>query len=849
MEVPDSDDLKLQRPTISAWIKFDKTIEDMNADYPSVIGMDSWTEKAGLRLGNIDKRQNKLGFIVYSGGRNFRIVLDETAPGEWIHVAASYDGSHIRIYKNGEEEHSRDIGRVKLDYDVRKLTIGNGIEGLIDDVRIYDRALSAAEVAALVDGKLAARVALASTKGVRAIEKVEAPPEGWPKEPLPGETGRPGEWASGLIAEIFSGRNFKERVGVRIDPAINCNFGEAGPGLGLPADDFAIRWTGWLLLPHEGVYSFEASADDAIKVYLHGKLLVDSSASKKSSPRRYLAGLHPIVAELKEGTKGADAELKWTGRKLVLKGGGGAIPPDYFYHEVPEPGEYGPPTRLMRGLWAEYYADEQFRLKRAEGPVESFNFDIGNLAPHPLSPDNNFGIRMRGYLMITKSTEYQVSVNKIDADGAVRVYIGGRLVLDSFGVRGEEVSEKTKLECGYREFVVEYAGGGADSLLLLGLRKGNVRPGDYESRIFQDVRPLAKALRKGMAPGMRAAFFAGPRPRGRPIIRTYAPSADIAWRTGKPAPNVPQDTYSAAWQGVLLVPSSGKYLFKAKVKGSAFVTVGAKKVLMRGRDAAAEVALEGVTKLRAGPVPISVTYTETNSDPGMSVWWAGPTFGFRRLRGGALAHMARKLDIAEALPDEEAKPKEVAVVQTIVRRADGRETVVERTVEKKPKKKKEPLPVGNVIGNGGFEVMGPDDFPQGWTKHNWSMAGNFSVRKDETETHGGSKYALRVRPVGKGGKPGAFTKVTLPPGRYEVRFWACADMDETAKVHVRLGERELHWAMATEDWDRFKHTFEVTEKQGGATLGLYTTTSVVVWFDDVELEATEDQPAEDEEQQ
>jgi serine/threonine-protein kinase len=79
--------------------------------------------------------------------------------GEWFHLAGTYDGTTIRLYLNGSEVASRPHSGA-LAFDGRPVSIGADLydaegsiqeefKGLIDDVRIYSRALSAAEVAAL----------------------------------------------------------------------------------------------------------------------------------------------------------------------------------------------------------------------------------------------------------------------------------------------------------------------------------------------------------------------------------------------------------------------------------------------------------------------------------------------------------------------------------------------------------------------------------------------------------------------------------------------------------------------------------------------------------------------------
>jgi hypothetical protein len=85
-------------------------------------------------------------------------VLDRsalgTAPlatGQWTHLAATYDGTTLRLYVNGVQVGSKaQTGNMVV--STRALRIGgNGVwgeyfNGLIDDVRIYNRALSAAEI-------------------------------------------------------------------------------------------------------------------------------------------------------------------------------------------------------------------------------------------------------------------------------------------------------------------------------------------------------------------------------------------------------------------------------------------------------------------------------------------------------------------------------------------------------------------------------------------------------------------------------------------------------------------------------------------------------------------------------
>ena len=87
--------------------------------------------------------------------------------GRWYHLAATFKRPEIKTYLDGQE-----VGSAKWDYPVgyrNDLVIGKwsgkvGHEGLIDEVRIFNRALSADEVAAEFQCGLPGRVPEAGKK-------------------------------------------------------------------------------------------------------------------------------------------------------------------------------------------------------------------------------------------------------------------------------------------------------------------------------------------------------------------------------------------------------------------------------------------------------------------------------------------------------------------------------------------------------------------------------------------------------------------------------------------------------------------------------------------------------------
>jgi hypothetical protein len=146
----DSSSLRVQDHTISAWIK--KNVLDITITQVILV-----KRRGGINLYSYDLE-------IYATGDVIRYVLHDgvtakdwisntaIANTNWNNVVSTYAGTQMSIYLNGIYKESTTSGLNPIAYADDKLFVGswteanNNFDGLIDNVRIYKRALSAKEI-------------------------------------------------------------------------------------------------------------------------------------------------------------------------------------------------------------------------------------------------------------------------------------------------------------------------------------------------------------------------------------------------------------------------------------------------------------------------------------------------------------------------------------------------------------------------------------------------------------------------------------------------------------------------------------------------------------------------------
>ncbi len=144
---------------------------------------------------------------------------------------------------------------------------------------------------------------------------------------IPSRYLRTPEGEEGLKGEYFSNRNFQSPPAlVRVDKGVNFDWGTGAPDPSLPSDNFSVRWRGRLIPPETRTYEIYARTDDGVRLWIDGKLLIDSwhdrAVSTNTVRVRLEAGReYEIEMQFYEHGGFAVAQLGWDYGGRELPGG------------------------------------------------------------------------------------------------------------------------------------------------------------------------------------------------------------------------------------------------------------------------------------------------------------------------------------------------------------------------------------------------------------------------------------------------------------------------------------------------------------------------------------------------
>ena len=141
--------------TMEAWIK----PNTLTNGYHSIVSKSSNSPNTGYIFPRFDSG-NQLVFYLYINGWKILNVGAVIPTGQWHHVAATYDGQRMKIYVDGVLQKKQLAVSGPIATNQNKLVIGNQTsynewyDGLVDEVRVWNRALPLEEIQSLMSKEL-----------------------------------------------------------------------------------------------------------------------------------------------------------------------------------------------------------------------------------------------------------------------------------------------------------------------------------------------------------------------------------------------------------------------------------------------------------------------------------------------------------------------------------------------------------------------------------------------------------------------------------------------------------------------------------------------------------------------
>ena len=219
----------------------------------------------------------------------------------------------------------------------------------------------------------------------------------------------------GWNATYFADRTFSSLAFSRVDRAIDFKWDTEAPNEGFPRTNFTVRWEGTLETRFDELYTFSLLADDGVRMWVDGQLVIDDWRVKAPSETRgqiqLSEGDHEVKVEYFQAGGHARVHLFWESpsqaRELVPAM---HVQPSYEDTEAPSI-----PLNVSAFNVGQTELDLSWDASTDnEGVVGYYVYQDGN--PTPIATISGTNLNVTG---LTPNTSYQFTVAAYDAEGNV----------------------------------------------------------------------------------------------------------------------------------------------------------------------------------------------------------------------------------------------------------------------------------------------------------------------------------------------------------------------------------------------------------------------------------------------
>ncbi len=367
-------------------------------------------------------------------------------------------------------------------------------------------------------------------------------------------------------------------VVVRDEAEINYNWGNGSPVDGINADNFFVRWERTITAYSTGKYEFTATADDGMRVWVDGVLIIDAwnnvNSVKVTEVHRVLnKGQHQVRVEYVEKAGAAVAKLNMHAIISEWRG-------EYFANKT------------LSGEPAMVRNDPQITFTWGKGSPEK-----------DVIPADGFSVRWTRSLGFPAG-RYRFGVS---ADDGVRLWVNGKLVIDKwYDHTTQDYEVEVDLPGGQIPLRMEYYENVGDADVSLGWMRVAAPPP-------APVPPPAGSTWHG-------EYYNNTALVGSPAFARDDAQINFNWGNGAPAGGVSADNFSVRWSRNLAL-EAGRYRFTATVDDGIRLWVNNQLIIDQWQQGAARTLVAEIT-VPAGSIPVRLEYFEQTGQAQVALSWA-----------------------------------------------------------------------------------------------------------------------------------------------------------------------------------------------------------------------------------
>ncbi len=472
---------------------------------------------------------------------------------------------------------------------------------------------------------------------------------------------------TGLLAQYFndagSGVYFTALALTRTDPVVDFDWASAAPDPAVQADNFSVRWSGQVLAPVTGAFTFTTTSDDGVRLYVNGQLLIDNwtdhGVTQNSATIALVANQkYDIRMEYYDHGQLATARLSWAYPGQTIQ-----VVPQWVLYPAPPVNQ--PPTvdagpdqaitlpaaAALNGVahddglpgsgltttWSKISGRED-----SAGGTVTFANPNAPITTATFGADGIYVLRLTvSDGAVTVSDDVTITVNPAPANRAPIVNAGADLSVtlpSSAPLQGTASDDGLPSPPAHVTTTwTKVSGPGTVTFSNANALNASATfsaAGSYVLRLTGSDGALsaqddvAVTVNAAPANGLTAQYYNDPGNGthfATLVLTRIDPTVNFTWGTASPAAGVTADNYSVRWTGTVQAPVTGTYRFTTVSDDGIRLTVNGVRVINNWTDHASATNTSSGISLTAGvKYTITLEYYEHTGQATAKLQWTYP---------------------------------------------------------------------------------------------------------------------------------------------------------------------------------------------------------------------------------